>query len=103
MLASFVIQGYGLVSIILSSITLINGYVFSYFGLKDIGRLPTNQGFDEWFGVKNSSDEAAYSSYPLFAEFNFHFIIKPIQSTLNSTQRVRDGCRKNQVTIVMKR
>ena len=32
------------------------------------GRLPTDQGFDEWFGIKNTSDEAAYSAHPLFAE-----------------------------------
>lgn len=31
-------------------------------------RLPTDQGFDEWYGIKNTSDESAYSTYPLFAE-----------------------------------
>lgn len=30
------------------------------------GRLPNDQGFDEWFGIPNSWDEAGYSSYPLF-------------------------------------
>ena len=30
------------------------------------GRLPTDQGFDEWFGIKNTSDEAGYSSTPQF-------------------------------------
>jgi arylsulfatase A-like enzyme len=48
------------------------GYATAAFGkwhVGDIeGRLPTDQGFDEWFGIKNTSDEAAYSSYALFAE-----------------------------------
>ena len=48
------------------------GYATAAFGkwhVGDIeGRLPTDQGFDEWFGIKNTSDEAGYSSYPLFAE-----------------------------------
>ena len=35
------------------------------------GRLPTDQGFDEWFGIKNTSDESGYSSYPLFAESGY--------------------------------
>ena len=48
------------------------GYATAAFGkwhLGDIeGRVPTDQGFDEWFGIKNTSDEATYSSHPLFAE-----------------------------------
>jgi arylsulfatase A-like enzyme len=48
------------------------GYSTAAFGkwhVGDIeGRLPTDQGFDEWFGIKNTSDEAAYSAHPLFAE-----------------------------------
>ena len=30
------------------------------------GCLPTNQGFDEWYGIKNTTDEAGYSSTPQF-------------------------------------
>lgn len=30
------------------------------------GREPNDQGFDEWWGLLNSSDEAAYSQYPLW-------------------------------------
>jgi arylsulfatase A-like enzyme len=51
------------------------GYATAAFGkwhVGDIeGRLPTDQGFDEWFGIKNTSDESGYSSYPLFAESGF--------------------------------
>jgi arylsulfatase len=38
---------------------------------EDEGRLPTDQGFDEWFGLKNSSDEAGYASYKLFREMGY--------------------------------
>jgi arylsulfatase len=34
------------------------------------GRIPTDQGFDEWWGISESSDEADYTSYPMYpAEF----------------------------------
>ena len=46
------------------------GYRTAMFGkwhLGDIeGRLPTDQGFDQWYGIKNTSDEAGYSSTPQF-------------------------------------
>ena len=32
------------------------------------GRMPNDQGFDEWWGCLNSWDEAGYTSYPLFKE-----------------------------------
>ncbi len=32
------------------------------------GRMPNDQGFDEWWGIPNSWDESGYSSYPLFKE-----------------------------------
>lgn len=31
------------------------------------GRLPTDQGFDYWWGIKNTTDEAGYASYPAFS------------------------------------
>jgi arylsulfatase A-like enzyme len=49
-----------------------NGYSTALYGkwhLGDIdGRLPNDQGFDEWWGIKNSWDEAAYTAWPLFKE-----------------------------------
>jgi arylsulfatase len=46
------------------------GYATALYGkwhLGDIqGRLPNDQGFDEWWGIPNSWDSAGYSSYPLF-------------------------------------
>jgi arylsulfatase len=46
------------------------GYATALYGkwhLGDVpGRLPTDQGFDEWWGIKNTWDEAGYTSWPLF-------------------------------------
>jgi arylsulfatase A-like enzyme len=51
------------------------GYATALFGKwhlgEDEGRLPTDQGFDEWFGIKNTSDEAGYSTYKLFREMGY--------------------------------
>jgi len=46
------------------------GYTTALFGKWHLGevegRLPTDQGFDQWFGIKNTKDEAGYSSTPQF-------------------------------------
>src|SRR5215471_17187 len=46
------------------------GYATSLFGkwhLGDtVGRLPTDQGFDEWWGYRNSADECGWTSYATF-------------------------------------
>ncbi|HKD19316.1 MAG TPA: arylsulfatase, partial [Thermoanaerobaculia bacterium] len=46
------------------------GYATALYGkwhLGDIqGRLPNDQGFDEWWGVPDSWDTAGYTQYPLF-------------------------------------
>jgi arylsulfatase A-like enzyme len=46
------------------------GYATSLWGkwhLGEIeGRLPTDQGFDEWWGYKNSADETGWTSYATF-------------------------------------
>ena len=51
------------------------GYATALYGKWHVGeaegRLPVDQGFDEWFGIKNTSDESGYSAYPLFAESGF--------------------------------
>jgi len=48
------------------------GYATGCFGkwhLGDVaGRIPTDQGFDEWWGISESSDEADYTSHPLFPD-----------------------------------
>ncbi len=48
------------------------GYATGMFGKWHLGRtegrFPTDQGFDEWYGVPNSTDEATYSSLPDFVK-----------------------------------
>jgi arylsulfatase len=48
------------------------GYATGMFGKWHLGRtegrFPTDQGFDEWYGIPNSTDESVYSSLPGFAE-----------------------------------
>jgi arylsulfatase len=46
------------------------GYATALYGKWHLGdtqgRLPNDQGFDEWWGIPNTWDEAGYSSFPLF-------------------------------------
>ena len=48
------------------------GYATGMYGKWHLGRtpgrFPTDQGFDEWYGIPNSTDEATYSSLSGFAE-----------------------------------
>jgi arylsulfatase len=48
------------------------GYKTGMFGKWHLGRtkgrFPTDQGFDEWFGIPNSTDESVYSNMQGFAE-----------------------------------
>ncbi|MEJ2533600.1 MAG: arylsulfatase [Halioglobus sp.] len=48
------------------------GYATAMYGKWHLGRtkgrFPTDQGFDEWYGVPNSTDESVYSSSQGFAE-----------------------------------
>ncbi len=48
------------------------GYATGMFGKWHLGRtegrFPTDQGFDEWYGVPNSTDESAYFGLPGFEE-----------------------------------
>jgi len=49
-----------------------DGYATALYGKWHLGehegRLPTDQGFDEWWGIKNTWDEAGYTAWPLFKE-----------------------------------
>lgn len=48
------------------------GYATALFGKWHLGetqgRLPNDQGYDEWWGIMNSWDEAGYTAWPLFEE-----------------------------------
>ena len=59
---------YGLVQweVTMAEMLSQNGYATGMFGKWHLGRtkgrFPTDQGFDEWYGIPNSTDESAYSS-----------------------------------------
>jgi arylsulfatase A-like enzyme len=65
---------YGLVQweVTLAEMLSDAGYATGMFGKWHLGRtegrFPTDQGFDEWYGIPNSTDESTYSSLPGFAE-----------------------------------
>ena len=65
---------YGLVQweVTLAEMLSKAGYATGMFGKWHLGRtqgrFPTDQGFDEWYGVPNSTDESVYSSMPGFEE-----------------------------------
>jgi arylsulfatase A-like enzyme len=48
------------------------GYATALYGKWHLGdtqgRLPNDQGYDEWWGIKNTWDEAGYTAWPLFKE-----------------------------------
>jgi arylsulfatase A-like enzyme len=49
-----------------------DGYTTALYGKWHLGntqgRLPNDQGFDEWWGIMNSWDEAGYTAWPQFKE-----------------------------------
>jgi arylsulfatase len=65
---------YGLVQweVTMAEMLASAGYATGMFGKWHLGRtegrFPTDQGFDEWYGVPNSTDESVYSSAQGFAE-----------------------------------
>ena len=48
------------------------GYATACFGKWHLGnapgRVPTDQGFDEWWGISETSDEAEYTAHPLYPD-----------------------------------
>ncbi|MBK9982405.1 MAG: hypothetical protein IPP15_08265 [Saprospiraceae bacterium] len=48
MLISFLCQGYGPVSIFISVLSILTGYVFAFFGMKDASRLPSDHPAKNW-------------------------------------------------------
>ena len=65
---------YGLVQweVTMSEVLSAAGYATGMFGKWHLGRtegrFPTDQGFDEWYGIPNSTDESVYSEMQGFSE-----------------------------------
>src|SRR5881628_721100 len=63
---------YGLVQWEITTAKLLSkqGYATGIFGKWHLGdsegRYPTDQGFDEWYGIPNSSDESFWAQQPYF-------------------------------------
>ena len=63
---------YGLVQweVTMAEMLSAAGYATGMFGKWHLGhtegRFPTDQGFDEWYGIPNSTDESAWPDNPLF-------------------------------------
>lgn len=72
------------------------GYATSMYGKWHLGevdgRLPTDQGFDEWWGFKNSSDECGYTSYAAYRAF--------VEAKGLQTPKVWTGRRGEKPTVV---
>ncbi len=49
------------------------GYATGMFGKWHLGkteeRIPTGQGFDEWWGISESSDEAGWTAHPMYPDY----------------------------------
>jgi arylsulfatase len=65
---------YGLVQweVTMAEVLSAAGYATGMYGKWHLGRtegrFPTDQGFDEWYGIPNSTDESVYSEMPGFAQ-----------------------------------
>ncbi|MBV1928309.1 MAG: arylsulfatase [Gammaproteobacteria bacterium] len=79
------------------------GYTTGMFGKWHLGdtegRFPTDQGFDEWYGIANTTDEAMYSSN---FDYDAEVSVQPyiVESTRNKPpQRVKKYDLKSRATI----
>ena len=66
------------------------------------GRLPNDQGFDEWWGIPNSWDESGFTSYPLYnAMVKEIFRERHITEALNAPPHVLEGRKGEKSKVVM--
>lgn len=66
------------------------------------GRLPNDQGFDEWWGIPNSWDESGYTTYPLYnAMVEEVFKERGITEALNAPPHVLEGKKGEESKVVM--
>jgi len=66
-------------------------YVKWHLGRTD-GRFPTNQGFDEWYGIPNTTDESVYTSLEGFAESGLPkpYVMEAVKGSVPKKVRVYD-------------
>jgi arylsulfatase A-like enzyme len=72
------------------------GYATGMFGKWHLGRtegrFPTDQGFDEWYGIPNTTDESVYTSLEAFAETGIAepFVLESTKGTTPTNVRRYD-------------
>jgi arylsulfatase len=82
------------------------GYATALYGKWHLGniqgRLPNDQGFDEWWGIPDSWDEAGYSEYPLFSQLVAKTLAeKGVPELLNLPPHVLEGRKGEPSKVVM--
>lgn len=66
------------------------------------GRLPNDQGFDEWWGIPNSWDESGYTQYPLYnAMIEEIFKERGVKEALDAPPHVLEGKKGEKSKIAM--
>lgn len=66
------------------------------------GRLPSDQGFGEWWGIPNSWDESGFTTYPLYnAMIEEVFKERGITEALNTPPHVLEGRKGEDSRVVM--
>ena len=72
------------------------GYATGMYGKWHLGRtkgrFPTDQGFDEWYGIPNTTDESAYTSLQGFAESGLPepYVLDAVKGSAPKQARVYD-------------
>ena len=82
------------------------GYATAMYGKWHVGntqgRLPNDQGFDEWWGIPDSWDEAGYTSYPLYNELVKKFLAeKKVPELLDLPPHILEGKKGQPSKVVM--
>lgn len=82
------------------------GYATALYGKWHLGntqgRLPNDQGFDEWWGIPDSWDEAAFSSYPLYNDLVKKILAeKKVPELLDTPPHILEGKKGQPSKVVM--
>jgi arylsulfatase len=82
------------------------GYATALYGKWHLGnvqgRLPNDQGFDEWWGIPDTWDEAGYSQYPLFNDLVAKVLAaKKIPELLTLPPHILEGRKGQPSKVVM--
>ncbi len=82
------------------------GYATALYGKWHLGniqgRLPNDQGFDEWWGIPNSWDQSGFTSYPMYNDLVKEILAKEGKTELlNAPPHVLEGKKGAPSTIAM--